>query len=888
MTDGASPHLVGRVEELERALDLASRRSCSAVVLTGVAGAGKSMLAEAIVGELEGAGWTGVTLSATDARGTVPFSSVSDLIPDVLDTIVDPYGDGERLAAQRGIEAALGLDDGKQPVVVINEPAAIDQSTCDILVHLAANERIFIVACQRPGNGLDDAVRRLAPASPQIIELAPLDFGETAELATLMFGSPVAPGLSRSLFHRSQGHPAFIRDLVESALVNNRVRLVGGIHQLTGEIEISPELARQIIAGIGLLSADEQAVMETLALGGTLGVDDLTSVAPISVLETMEQRGLIATETSQRRLRVSLTHPLHSEALAANMTPLSLRSRRQQILRLLGDRPRRRERDRLLHLRLSIDVGADTDPDELVDATYAAFKADRIDDGATFAEAAHNQAPSEATLAAVAESLVRLGRFVEADEIIQQAAPPADDWAMARRAIRRSSNVFWGFGDTATALAIDAACIKDITDPHAIERVRAHEAWIDYCDGYSQRALDRLDALTAIDDPTIDVDVRFALAVARAPALILTDAVDDGAALAERAWDQGWGADTEFGSRGQHLIALGHGLLLSGNLEGARFVTEMAIAGCRERSETPPLLFFLDLAGWIELYSGNVDRALAHHEEAGEIAAELSLSAARRVSTANVVICHAHRGDHQAAESAWRTLADMPKVPGPRADTEVRWAEGWTAAVGGDLGRAREVLSNAGADCRARGLLTLEALTLFDMARLGLIEHENSERANKLGLEMQGGLLPLLCRGVEAVSEGDAGKLDQLASELEQLGFGLWAAELAAMASDQWSAAGDQRAATASQHRSDRIRRSLGTVRTPALARRQSVEPLTKREREIASLAAAGSSNADIAERLVVSIRTVETHLGNIYRKLGVGGRRELADAINLGSSPSR
>lgn len=64
------------------------------------------------------------------------------------------------------------------------------------------------------------------------------------------------------------------------------------------------------------------------------------------------------------------------------------------------------------------------------------------------------------------------------------------------------------------------------------------------------------------------------------------------------------------------------------------------------------------------------------------------------------------------------------------------------------------------------------------------------------------------------------------------------------------------------------------------MARARTVDPLTRREREIAALAAGGSRNAEIAAQLHVSIRTVETHLQKVYRKLGVSNRRDLADAL--------
>ncbi|GIG61240.1 hypothetical protein Lfu02_56120 [Longispora fulva] len=51
---------------------------------------------------------------------------------------------------------------------------------------------------------------------------------------------------------------------------------------------------------------------------------------------------------------------------------------------------------------------------------------------------------------------------------------------------------------------------------------------------------------------------------------------------------------------------------------------------------------------------------------------------------------------------------------------------------------------------------------------------------------------------------------------------------------------------------------------------------LTRREQEVMELAVGGASAKDIAERLFIGERTVETHLANIYRKLGVRSRIEL------------
>ena len=56
-------------------------------------------------------------------------------------------------------------------------------------------------------------------------------------------------------------------------------------------------------------------------------------------------------------------------------------------------------------------------------------------------------------------------------------------------------------------------------------------------------------------------------------------------------------------------------------------------------------------------------------------------------------------------------------------------------------------------------------------------------------------------------------------------------------------------------------------------------------ELRVAELAAEGRSNPEIAQTLYVTRKTVETHLGHVYRKLDVAGRGDLARALTESGS---
>jgi DNA-binding NarL/FixJ family response regulator len=140
---------------------------------------------------------------------------------------------------------------------------------------------------------------------------------------------------------------------------------------------------------------------------------------------------------------------------------------------------------------------------------------------------------------------------------------------------------------------------------------------------------------------------------------------------------------------------------------------------------------------------------------------------------------------------------------------------------------------------------------------------------------------PRLLAGAEsalAVPRGDGAELLDHAVRLDAMGMPWQASRLADTAVSILARQSSTRRAEAVML-AGRLRDRLGI---PAPTDTQTV-PLTTRELEITALAAAGLSDREIARRLSLSARTVQSHLSRIYRKLGVHSRRDLPSGLRNG-----
>jgi DNA-binding CsgD family transcriptional regulator len=235
-------------------------------------------------------------------------------------------------------------------------------------------------------------------------------------------------------------------------------------------------------------------------------------------------------------------------------------------------------------------------------------------------------------------------------------------------------------------------------------------------------------------------------------------------------------------------------------------------------------------------------------------------------------------GDRDAALAAVGELDRLPTHPFVQSEHDLGRA--WTLAVCGDLPGARRVLHEAAELARASGYLSTEALLLHEVVRLG-DPATVVDRLATLAAECEGTLVDAYAAHAAASIGGRAESLVDVVDHFKSMGALLLAAEAATEAAQAFQDAGDRRAAAAQSVRAAGLAAQCEGARTPGLTVRVIVVPLTPRERDIATLAAGGASSKEIADRLYLSVRTVNNHLQSAYSKLGISGRRELASALS-------
>jgi ATP/maltotriose-dependent transcriptional regulator MalT len=375
---------------------------------------------------------------------------------------------------------------------------------------------------------------------------------------------------------------------------------------------------------------------------------------------------------------------------------------------------------------------------------------------------------------------------------------------------------------------------------------------------------------------------RVRAALAAALALSVTGGADELRGLVSELRERALSLSDELPFLPSHLLATyAFSLALTGRLGDAH---EEALHGydqaLADRSHEPLALWAMVL-GRVLLGQGTLGRARSLLQEAAAMYIESDPVGLGTVCLAILSQACAQLGERAMAERALAQAHAMHRPAFRIFDAELGLASAWTAVAAGNVpAAAREALSVA-ETAQAAGSDAYVALALHELARLGE-PADGAHRLPSLAGVVDGPLIGVYAAHAEALVADDGRELDRVGDSFAAVGAQLLAAESFAEA----CAAHRRRARMASSNLSATkatvLVEQCGKPQTPALACLGGVTVLTRREREVASLAAGGLSNREIAEQLVVSVRTVEHHLAHAYAKLAVNQRSELARHLGI------
>lgn len=307
------------------------------------------------------------------------------------------------------------------------------------------------------------------------------------------------------------------------------------------------------------------------------------------------------------------------------------------------------------------------------------------------------------------------------------------------------------------------------------------------------------------------------------------------------------------------LLGLGIVARLMGDEDAARGLLERGAADSREAGRASLLAFALGQLGAVAFAEGREDEARARYEEFLTLARHQGHRWGEALARAYLGELEARRGEHvtarahfQAALAAWRAIDDHRGV----AIALVGLAD--LARLEGDHTLAGAHLREALALARDQGDRQGLARALEGRARL-----QAAQGQARPALRLAGAAAQL--RQAQGLRPAPAERaFHERSLEPARRSLGATAARRA------WA---EGRALDLPEA----LAEAAADPPRAAAPRPATAGPLTRREREVATLVAQGCSNRQLAERLVISERTAEIHVSNILGKLGLTSRTQLA-----------
>jgi DNA-binding CsgD family transcriptional regulator/type II secretory pathway predicted ATPase ExeA len=874
-------HRQGEIEAFTAALGDPER---ALVVLYGTAGVGKTRLADACLAAAEADGHLTARVLASEAAAKLPLGALAPILPRDLATTASP-----RELFERTRDELAELGGHKRPVLMVDDAHLLDTSSAVLLTQLVEAGAVFAVATIREGEALPDAVAGWWRSERCVrLDLRDLDRAAVADVLELALGGVVGTDTVQRLHQASDGNPLLLRELVLQARHAGLLSNDSGTWRLTGAIPPSRRLSDVLRTRIDALGEASRQILDQLAVCAPLGIDELTGDISADELEMLERHGLVRVLVDGHRHQLVLGHPLYGETLRADLTAL----RRRAILLAVADRTeelgaRRREDVRRI-ATWRLDAGGSPDPDLLLHAAHVARYANDFAEVERLALAVRALAPwagpdgptspAEADAAAEAAILLgeahyELGRF-EASEAVLSApvAPGTSPPLIVQLATLRTKNLQWGLCDWESALEVTRTARAPV-GPDYVDDLIAEEGAVLVFSGRPQEALD---VLAPIEPRTVRTEVL--VGIAESPALALSGRTAEAIEVAEKSFALHLGITEPMALAhpGSHIINQVYALLEAARLGEAE---ELSAAGYDVAvADNVPIaqIWFALVIGRAQALRGRFTEAVRWYQEGASTARLHGFHGPLRLALAGQAWTDASVGDKVSAAACIAEFSALPVFPFFGYDQEIGPA--WAAWVNGHPAQAREILLDAADRAAASSNRGSAGWLWHDAARLGATGV--GPRLAQLSTQSDSPLLHARAAHVLALDADDPVALTAAADRFEELELLLFAAEAAFAASDSHRRKGEQRLGTNLAQRAAKLAERCPGARTPGLVVADVSVPLSNREREIATLAAGGLSSQEIADRLFLSIRTVDNHLQKSYAKLGIRGRDQLRDAL--------
>ncbi|QHE73541.1 ATPase / Transcriptional regulator, LuxR family (plasmid) [Rhodococcus sp. WAY2] len=839
------------------------------VVIAGAAGVGKSRLARRALANVHPGRWESRWARATTSARTLPLGAFAEWT-DV--------GTADAMSVVRGVIDHLSDHPvGARAIVGVDDAHLLDDLSAFVVLQLVQRRLSPVVVTVRTGEPVPDAVSALwKDGYLQRIELQPLSEAETAELVTTVLGGPLDPAAARRLWNVTRGNTLYLRHLVEQEVASGRLTpspeapgLSAGVWVWDGPPTASPGLADLIGAQLDTLPPAVGAVLDVLAVGEPLPEQILADLTDVGAVEDAHALGLISVDQAGRH-PVRLAHPLYGEDRRARATPLRLRRLRADIAEALGAMENSDVRDLVRRAVLILESGLTADPVLLTEAATAALGLFDPELAVRLCKAAITDGAGYDAHLILTIALTMLSRGEEVEQVLTQLlGRPLTDGQRIDVAYLRLANLLWILNrpEEAEAVLLEAS---EVPAPNAHGVLAGGRAIIHAFNGNPREAIEAAQCAAPRTPDPPELSQMWALG-----ALLI--ALGDTGRTSEIATIAACARDLMTASPRVSIVRLPFHEFHIRGLRLAGYVREATDVATRIYDETSEAGWAQGLSsiikGQAELTAGHLGAARKRLEQRFT-SAGIPNGYIPTIWYCALIQCQAMSGDGTSAAETLRALDTWCQTTVPYLKPEYLLTQAWVAAATGATTEAI-ALAHRGAQCAAeQDQHAHEVICLHTATRFG--DSTTAPRLRELVEQVEGPRAPAAALHATALDAGDAGGLLDASGQFEDMGDLLSAMDAAAHAATTHRRHARNGSALTAAARARRLADACDSARTPALTEALQPSPLTARQREIITLAAQGLSNKQIAEKLIVSVRTVEGHLYRASRKTGLTGRDDL------------